>query len=358
MLVAHLLLAIASAQPAEATPIAALPIVASGLGADEIEAIDRTVSRAVELHYGARAIPKKAVDERLEKAGAKGMRCDRTNPTCSAQIGAVCGAGVIVVATFVVASSESTKGTLALRTVDVVEATQLAHASRVVKAELDVDAVRAVLTQLEAPAARATTLEVRGEPGARVLVDDVERGALPLDEPLEVSAGPHDVMVVSVSAARAQPLPPFKTRVDVRRGEPAIVNAPFEKPTPPATAATPLAVAEEAAEPPRLVKTPTEGPPMLALAGGFGAAIGAIAVLVGVAPLLAAHDHTTVLATFEENARADEQFLVDNREAIALERAGLDESLAAWRGYGIITVIAGSVAVVAGAGAMTFALVE
>lgn len=342
---AHLLFALASD-----VPIAALPVVASGLGADEIEAIDRTVSRAVELHYGARAIAKKAVDERLEKAGAKGMRCDRKDPTCSAQLGAVCGAGVVVVATFAVGSSGSTDGTLALRAVDVVEATQLAHASRVVKAELTVDAVREVLTQLETPAARATSLEVRGEPGARVLVDDKERGALPLDAPLELEPGPHDVMVVSVSTARAQPMPPFKTRIDVRRGEPMVVDAPWT-----ATPA-PTATVEPAPVPP--VRVPREGPPMLLIGGGFAMVAGTIAIIVGVAPLLAAHDHTRVLTTFEESARADEQFLVDNGEAIAAERASLDEALGAWRGYGMATVIAGAVVSVAGAGAIGISFVE
>jgi hypothetical protein len=353
VLVTHLLFALASAAaPADAsTPIAALPVVASGLGADEIDAIDRTVSRAVELHYGARAIAKKAVDERLEKAGAKGMRCDRTDPTCSAQIGAVCGAGVVVVATFVVAAGEAT---LAVRMVDVVEATQLAHASRVVKVDLDVNAVREVLVQLDAPAARATSLDVRGEPGARVVVDEQERGVLPLDVPLEVEPGAHDVMVmvVSVSTARAQPQPPFKKRVDVRRGEPIVVDAPWtDVPEPPPPV-------EPTTAPPVLVKTPTEGPPMLLIGGGFAMAAGAIAVIVGVAPLLAAHDHTRVLTTFEENARADEQFLVDNSEAIAAERAGLDEALDGWRTYGVTTVVAGAIVIAAGAAAIGVGLLE
>jgi hypothetical protein len=351
VLVTHLLFALASsAAPADAsTPIAALPVVASGLAADEIEAVDRTVARAVELHFGARAIAKKVVDERLAKAGAKGMRCDRTDPTCSAQIGAVCGAGVVAVATFVVGGADAT---LAVRLVDVVEATQLAHASRVVKAELTVDAVRDVLAQLDAPAARATSLDVRGEPDARVLVDDKERGALPLAEPLDVEPGLHDVLVVSVAAARAQPLPPFKKRVDVRRGEPVVVDVPWtDVPEPPPPV-------EPTAAPPVLVKTPTDGPPMLLIGGGFAMAAGAIAVIVGVAPLLAAHDHTEVLATFEENARADEQFLVDNSEAIAAERAGLDEALNGWRTYGITTVVAGAIVIAAGAAAIGVGLLE
>jgi hypothetical protein len=346
VLVTHLLFVLASATDPTTTTIAALPVVASGLGADEIDAVDQTVARAVAQHFGGRAIAKKAVDERLEKAGAKGMRCDRTDPTCSAQIGAVCGAGVVVVSTFTVPPGAA-DATLSLRLVDVVEATQLAHATRVVKAVLDADAVRDVLTQLDAPASKATLLDVRGEPGARVLVDGVERGALPLDAPLDVTAGAHEVSVVSRAST-----PPFSTRVDVRRGEPVLIDAPW-------TPAPAPASVEAEPEPTRhLVRVPREGPPLLAIGGGFAAAAGAIAAIVGVAPLLAAHDHTRVLSTFEESARADPQFLVENQDAIATERASLDEALASWRGYGLTTVVVGAVVIVAGAGAMTYGLME
>lgn len=346
--------AFAAAQPNAESAIAALPVVASGLAADEVDAIDKSVSRAVELHYGGRAITKKSVDERLERAGAKGMRCDRLDPTCSAQIGAVAGAGVVIVATF------TTKGdadaVLALRAVDVVEAAQLAHASRNVSAALTVDVVRDVLVQLDAPAARATSVDVRGEPGARVVVDDVERGTLPLDAPLALEPGTHTIMVVSIAAQRAQPTPPFSTKIDVRRGEPVVVDAPWTAVAPPPTTSTAASDNDVAApaRPRRLENS--DGTPFVAIAGGVGAALGVIAIVVGSAPLLAAYDHQETLATFEENSRADDTFLVDNAEAIALEQQAYADALDAWRSYGVAAVIVGGIVTTVGIGALAVGL--
>lgn len=113
---------------------------------------------------------------------------------------------------------------------------------------------------------------------------------------------------------------------------------------------------DDVTPPPRLENS--EGTPLLMIAGGLGGAAGAIAVLVGVAPLLAAHDHRAVLTTFEESARADEQFLVENSDAIAQEQASLTEALDGWRSYGIATAIVGAVVITASAAAIGVSFIE
>src|ERR1044071_5456868 len=58
------------------TSLALLPIVGSGLGADELGRIQKVVQAAVDERYGTRAIPGDAVRSRLDAGSTKGLHCD------------------------------------------------------------------------------------------------------------------------------------------------------------------------------------------------------------------------------------------------------------------------------------------
>ncbi|MBI1946955.1 MAG: hypothetical protein HYS27_14760 [Deltaproteobacteria bacterium] len=321
-----------AAGPADAArSIAVLPLVASGLAADEIVPVEAVVRAAAERHYGARLLPARLVAERLERGGAKGLRCDRLDPACSAQLGAVCGVAQVVVASLSTAGGASR---LSLHLIDVAEVAQLGHASGPVSAELRADEVLAVLRDLDAPAAAITSVLVTGPPGSLVVVDGADRGALPMSAPLtDLAPGSHEIGVEGPVT--------FRRAVELRRGEPVTLEVPAAAPGPPQ-----LTAATERVEP---SDSTGSSSPLLALAGGgLAAAAGAGAVAVGIAPLVLANLAAGRLAEREQRARADPAVIDDEAEQIRADHEESVATTAAWQAWGGITTVVGGAVVVAG----------
>jgi hypothetical protein len=328
----------AAAEPTGASKetIALLPLVASRLASDEVESIDRTVNQAVAAHFGERAIPAHIVSERLERGGARGVRCDRTDPTCSAQLGAVCGADLVLVATF---SAGARRSTMSVRIVDTTEAIQLAHAAATVGETPTIEEVRALLAALEGAEARITRLDVNGPPGAEVLIDGQVRGALPLPPFVDLDPGMHEIIVEGETT-------PFRTTLELRRGEPASITAPG------APGLTPKNGARDAAGP-----TPGTMPLVLVASGGGGALVGLVALGVGLWPLAAAHASAGELAQFQAAAVADESVLRDNAAAIRNAHDSVESNNLAWSQWGLWTALGGGVITTLGVAALGFGLV-
>jgi hypothetical protein len=309
--------------------MALLPLVASGLATDETVALQAVVGRAAATYWGSKMIPPATVDQRLEKAGAKGVRRDRNDPSCSAQIGAVAGADVVVVATFVASSPSSS---LAVRLVGVDETAQVAYAAGPVGDEPTVDEIVAVLAKTDAPEARALSLGVTGPAGASVLVDGVEQGALPLAAPLtSLPAGPHDVVVRGPDAAIVH-----EQHVELRPGEPAVVDAPLP-------ASKPLEVATPQ-------PAPSSSPvPMIVVASGGGAAVlGAVALVVGVLPFSGAQAANDDVSRLEAEVKSDPGLLDERADDIRGAQLRYEKGVDDWRSWGAPLAVVGGVAVAAG----------
>lgn len=312
--------------------LALLPLVASGLGVDEVAPLESTIRQAVEAHYGPRLLPRKTLVERLERGGAKGLRCDRADPACSAQLGAIGGVERILVASLAVAPGRSM---LSLRTIDVAEAAQLSFAQAPVSDAVSAEEVAAVLRALDLPEASTTALTVRGPASSIVVIDGADRGALPLPGPiLDLPPGPHEVGLDGPVT--------FRQTVELRRGEPVAVDAP--KPSAPASAATPRA------PPPR--DPPASSTPLYAMVGGGAAAVvGLATAAAGLAPLAAANLSAQRLAERELRAREDPTVLESEADAIRADHADLVAANTSWETWGWLAATLGGAVVVAGAAA-------
>src|SRR5690349_2187039 len=124
------------AQPAtekgEKRTVALLPVVAMGVPADEAESFEQALQRAVDAHYGRRVFTRTIVRERLEKGGARGVHCNRIDASCSAQVAALTGADLAIVASI---AADADRRRLDLHLVDVAQAGEIAHASATVAAD-------------------------------------------------------------------------------------------------------------------------------------------------------------------------------------------------------------------------------
>ncbi len=227
----------------------------------------------------------------------------------------------MLVATF---SAQGAGGSLAMRLVDVAHASELASARAPVGDRFTVRDVDAVLTALDAPAARATQLEVRGPAGAALVVDGEPSGTLPATL-TELSPGKHGVTVGS-----------FEASVEVHPGERPVVDVPAT--AVPSTSADPPALKEAARAPGRPAPAAADTTPLgfYAVGGGAGAgALGAVAVMVGLVPLLTAQSAAANLAQLEGAARSDASSADANRAAIASAHRVAEENLAAWHAWGL-----------------------
>lgn len=323
-----------SASPGLGVPdvpdIALLPLVASGLAADEIAPLQATVGSAAQAHFGARLLSAEQVSERLEQGGAKGFRCDRRDPVCSAQLGAVCGVPEVLVVSLY---SRPGASQLSIRLIDVGEARQLAHVAGKVQDALPLEDVAGLLRALEEPGASATSVLVRGPKGSLVVVDGEDRGALPMTAPLtDLAPGPHEIGIDGPVV--------FRKQVDLRRGEPLVIDSPTSR----AADANPRAagkIDEAAATAPP--------PPLITVAGGgITAAVGVATLAVGLAPLIIANVSAQSLADREARALQDPGVIDDEAALIREDHASVVAATAAWQSWGGITTIIGGAAIVVG----------
>ncbi len=262
-----------TASPAAAAParapaptgprVALLPLVANGLAADEVQLVDSAIQGVAKAHTGARLIAGRDVERLLDAGGVKGVRCDRTDATCSAQLGAVLNVDQVLVAS-VTATAEG--ATIAFRLVDVGLAAQLAHASRKGSAAMGNDEVLAVLKALEEPAARQTSLAFVGAAGSLVVVDGQDRGVLPMPPLVGLPPGRHEVGLDGPVS--------LKKAVDLRRGEPVVVEAPGGVAPAAGTTEQVTRTAPPPFEPPLMPLLVTVGGGAVTLAGGAVALVG------------------------------------------------------------------------------------
>lgn len=330
----------AAGAPGDAPTVAMLPLVASGLAVDEIAPVEMVVRAAAERHYGPRLLPARQLVERLERGGAKGLRCDRLDPACSAQLGAVCGVAQVLVASMAASGGNSL---LSLRLIDVAEVAQLGHASGPVSDVVQPDQVQLVLRALDAPAARHTSVTVLGPAGSLLVIDGEDRGALPMAAPLtDLATGAHDIGLDGPIT--------FRRVVELRRGEPMTVEAPAQLPQ-----SLPAATAHAAAKPEPTAPPQAIPSALVVTGGGVAAVAGAVAVTVGVTPLVLANLASGRLAEREQRARGDPTVIEAEAEQIRADHAAVVGSTAAWQGWGGITTVVGGALVVAGAVVMVAA---
>ncbi len=310
------------------------------------------------------SIPAAQVRARLDAGSAQGLACDRTQVACLVQLGIVVRADRAILATLAKKEGQQ-EATLVLRLVDVLGAEQLARAAGSVAAEPTVLQMRALLARLDDPAAHATRVSVRGPAGAIVLLDGKALGKLPLPALNAVSPGKHVVTVLG-------PLR-HDENIDVRRGEPVVVEvpvpasapasapgAPVASATPPSGTsgpdpATPVARADDPG-------VPANALPWLGVAGGGSAVIlGAAGLLFGLSPRFAYDDAAAELRKIEAEVGTNHAALVARRADVEAARGRLDDSAAQWTTWGAPLAIAGGVALGAGlvvAGAGAFGLAE
>ena len=288
------------------------------------------------------------------RACAARPRRDRTSVLCLVQLGIVCQADTVLVASIAPTSATGSgdgRLTMSLRSVDVIEGQQRAFASLVVPASPLPEEVSALLATLDQPAAQALSLQVRVPAGAAVLVDGAARGALPLPTPLTVTIGKHEVRVNSA--------PAYVVIVEVRPGEPVEVSAPVLAPE--------LApVLEPEAVPPSPVGAIAVSPsdaraPSLAwpvtIAAASVTAIGAVALVVGLLPFVGYQGHAATLERLEADIGADSAKLALRLDEVTAERAALDADADAWNSYGLAVAVACGAVVLVGASTAIGALV-
>ncbi len=331
-----------AAQIARAETVALVPLLGSGLGADELADDEKLVRAEVDAHFGKKSIPAATVQTRMAEAVQIGLRCDRSTIVCLVQLGVVCKADRVLLAIVTPAATRDDTGQLAFRLVDVGAATQIAYASRSIQGAPRAPDVSALLGALELPSARALSVDVRGPTGVHVLIDGAERAVLPLHAPLtDVAAGKHELRLISADATDV-------VAIDVRAGEPVVVDVPHHSTT---TTTTPLATTD-------LTTTPATPPPtaslpmstILVTAGGVVAAAGVVGVVVGSLPFFEHEGAVDELNRLDATVGTSAAKLRDNAPAIRDARERLDASADDWNTWGLATVIGGSVAVVVGAG--------
>lgn len=314
-----------------------LPLVASGLAADEIGPLEASVRQTVEAHFGARALPAKDVAARLERGGAKGLRCDRLDPACSAQLGAVCGVERVLVASLSIRPASST---LSFRLIDVGDATQLAHASGKVSDAVGAEEVMAVLRALEEPAASSTSLRVRGPVGSLLVVDGSDRGALPMAAPLtDLAPGPHEVGLDGPST--------FRKTIELKRGEPVVVEAPAPRVSPAATASGASADATPTASAAPVPSGPA--PHLVTVIGGASASVvGAVTMGAGLVPFFVATQSAQRLADREARALQDPSVLESEAAQIREDHASVVAANGSWASWGGLATLVGGAVIVTG----------
>jgi hypothetical protein len=189
---------------AAGVPLAALPLRAEGLQLNEAQRLDALVREQSASVGGYRVQGAEDTISLLEAAQALGITCDVSTPECGAQIGAVAAVERVVVGRAVrVATSPEHQGGVGLELVlvDVKSRTVLRRVLSLLPDDpaAQVDAFpRATRVLFGADGAAPWLVVNGGAPGARLTVDGIDVGALPLQRPLAgIVGGAHVVRVVA-----------------------------------------------------------------------------------------------------------------------------------------------------------------
>jgi len=343
---------VTGASGSTSTSLALLPIVGSGLGADELARIQKVVQAAVDERYTTRAIPGDAVRSRLDAGSTKGLHCDRGEIDCIVQLGIVARADQVILATL---GPKGAAVELAVRLVDVGNGEQLAYAAGPVGGEPTIAEVSALLAALDDLPARTTRVELTGPEGALVVVDGNNLGALPYPALTDLAPGKHTVSIIGTLRHDAT--------IDVRRGETLIVDAPAAEPLVqiPQGPNGGLARGGSGAKNTGTGTSSSTLPWIGVASGGAAVIVGGAGVVVGVTPRLAYQSAATRLSQIENDVGNNHDALVHRKSDIDDARTDLNNAEHDWQLWGAPLLVAGAVvlgvgAVVAGAGA--FGLVE
>jgi hypothetical protein len=206
-------------------PLAVLPLRAEGLQLNEVLRLDALVRERGAVLGGYRVQTAAETTALLEAAQALGVVCDLGDPQCGGQIGVVAAVDRVIVgrAARVVASGDRPGGIgLELTLVEASTGAVLRHALVLLPDDPAAQTVAfdAVAQVLFGKDPTAPWLVLSGaQPGARVFVDGVDVGSLPLNRPLAgVVAGTHVVEV------RASGHLPWHAVVRTTGSEPAVLD--------------------------------------------------------------------------------------------------------------------------------------
>lgn len=383
--------------------LALLPLVVSGLALDQLSDVDVTIQREVDSRFGPRSLSAALVRDRLEAGAKKGLRCDRSQESCQAQLGIVCDVDLVLIAAMGPHPHPGEPGapgapgtgddaaavgggyTLTLRLVDVVEASQIAAASTTLAGLPTAADVRKLLGKLDTPEARKAIVVVTGPSGAPVLVDGDAKGSLPLPAALEVKPGKHEV-TVHLGAG----LEPYSVTVVARSGERVEVRAPGAPgtpgtpgtpagtpgvpgaPAPPGRVSGPAGLANAngsagntggsgaplAPEPEPREPLEPPSPRLLSLVGGgVLVGVGAIATVVGLVPWLAAAESAGRLRDFDNAARTSDTFVDERAATIEETYTVYEDNRNAWNSWGQVVAGTGGAALLVGATIVTVGVV-
>jgi hypothetical protein len=189
---------------AAGVPLAVLPLRSEGLQLNVAQRLDGLIRARGAAVGGYRVQTAEETTALLEAAQALGVTCDLGSPECGAQIGTVAAVDRVVVGrAATVAPFGDLAGGVGLE-LTLVDANTRAVVRRAIALLPDEPAAQSaafagVARVLFAADGAAPWLVVNGgAPGARVVVDGIDVGALPLPRPIAgVVAGPHVVRVAA-----------------------------------------------------------------------------------------------------------------------------------------------------------------
>lgn len=174
-------------------PVVLMPVEGADVLPAVRQAVDAVVREAATRRLGPRLQSAADTEAVVADAVAAGLNCSLREVSCGVRVGAIAGAGEVLVP--VVRSGRDRRLELTVQRIDVARGSAVAIGAIVVQVS-DVPGVTAFMgTLLEPPASVA--IDVDGAVvGGVVVVDDVPVGALPLPAPVALSVGAHAIAVV------------------------------------------------------------------------------------------------------------------------------------------------------------------
>jgi hypothetical protein len=215
-------------------PVVLMPVEGADVLPAVRQAVDAVVREAAARRLGARLQSAEDTEAVVADAVAAGLNCSLRDVACGVRVGAIAGAGEVLVP--VVRSGREGRLELTVQRIDVARGSAVAVGAIVVQVST-VDPVADFMATLLAPPS-SVAVDVDGAVvGGVVVVDDVVVGALPLAAPVALRVGAHTVGIIDAAGAvlhqRALTTSPGFQRVAF--AAPAVSSSP----APAAAASTP-----------------------------------------------------------------------------------------------------------------------
>jgi len=181
-----------------AEPVVLMPVEGGDVLPAVRQAVDAVVREAASRRLGARLQSAEDTDAVVADAVAAGLNCSLRDVACGVRVGAIAGAGEVLVP--VVRSGREGRLELTVQRIDVARGSAVAVGATVVQVSA-VDPVADFMATLLSPPS-SVAVDVDGAiVGGAVVVDDVVVGALPLAAPVALRVGAHTVGVVDAAGA-------------------------------------------------------------------------------------------------------------------------------------------------------------